>query len=103
MVGKNISEIFLKSINIIRPKLLKQLFDCVSVDEQKVLWKELWDDRAWRFFIRIISLRFTWKYFFGDPGFYKYVPNNFSIENYLNDRFASASENLIFSQSPFIN
>lgn len=94
---KNLARI----INLARPELLLRLFNCKSVEEQKYLWKESWDDVVWRFFIKSISLRFDWKYFFGDPGFYKYVPESFSIENYLNNKFSSAIENILFSESPF--
>jgi len=82
---------------------VKQLFECISVEEQKKLWKEHWDDSFWKSFIKIISARIAWKYFFCDPGFYEYVPNNFSIEKYIKQRFSSASENFLFSQSPFIH
>jgi S-adenosylmethionine-diacylglycerol 3-amino-3-carboxypropyl transferase len=90
-------------IKLIRPNLLNKLFDCTSIEEQNFLWNESWDDSTWRFFIRAISYRVDWKYFFGDPGFYKYVPKYFSIENYLNSKFSSAIENFLFSQSPFVN
>ena len=90
-------------ISVIRPNLLNKLFGCTSIEEQKYLWNESWDDSTWRFFIKSISYRVDWKYFFGDPGFYKYVPKYFSIENYLNEKFTSAIENYLFSQSPFVN
>ena len=90
-------------VNFLRPKLLKQLFECKSIEEQKYFWEKFWDDSVWKIFIKTISARIIWKYFFRDPGFYKYVPPEFSIEKYLRRKLNSASENFLFNESSFAN
>ncbi len=36
-----------------------------------------------------------------DPGFYRHVPNQFSVHSYLSDRLSSAFENILVNESPF--
>jgi len=88
-------------LNLTRKYLSQKLFSCSSVLEQNKLWNNHWDNYYWQTFLRLVSSRIGWKYFLRDPGFYKYVPEEFSIYEYLNKRFNSASENFLFNQSPF--
>ncbi len=93
--------ILARIIRIARPHILKRLFESRTIEEQAAIWKRAWDDRQWRMFIRIVSSRFNWKYVFRDPGFYGFVPDNFSIPDYISERFAYAFENLLFKESAF--
>jgi S-adenosylmethionine-diacylglycerol 3-amino-3-carboxypropyl transferase len=88
-------------VRLARPRILEKLFESRTVEGQANIWKKAWDDREWRFFIRFVSSRFNWKYFFRDPGFYRFVPNNFSIPDYISERFAFAFENILFKESPY--
>ena len=90
-----------RMVSLVRPKLVGKLFSCNDIDEQFKIWHEKWDDRLWRSFLRLISSKIVWKYGLGDPGFYKYVPDNFSIYLYLVNKFNSAFENMVVSKSPF--
>ncbi|NIO16345.1 MAG: DUF3419 family protein [Deltaproteobacteria bacterium] len=90
-----------KLFSHVRPNLRDRLFGCASVDEQRKLWHMEWDDFIWRFFLRCISTRLTWRYGLGDPGFYRHLPDTFSIYRYLNNRFRVASENFLLRESPF--
>jgi len=91
-----------KSLQVIRPKLVKKLFSCDNQMIQKELWQKKWNDREWRIFLSIISQRFVWKYMFADPGFYKYVPDDFSTFRYICQRFDTAVEKIHFKQSAFL-
>jgi S-adenosylmethionine-diacylglycerol 3-amino-3-carboxypropyl transferase len=88
-------------IKIWRPMLLMRLFNCNDVDEQARIWRKKWDNPRWRTFLRCISSKIIWKYIFGDPGFYQYVPPKFSIFTYLVDRFNNGFGNILVRESPF--
>lgn len=86
-----------------RPLMLKRIFDCRNIEEQTYVWNEGWSNAEWRGFIRLLSSRFIWKYFFKDPGFYWFVPPLFSIPDYSLARLAFAFENILFRKSPYAN
>jgi S-adenosylmethionine-diacylglycerol 3-amino-3-carboxypropyl transferase len=90
-----------QAVGLTRNQLRQNLFQSVDVTRQASLWSKKWDDIIWRMFLRLISSRFTWKNFLGDPGFYAYVSAQFSVYNYLWNKFSSASKNILLSQSPF--
>lgn len=85
----------------VRPRLMHRLFQCADVPEQIILWQKKWNDLSWYLFLRVISARFIWRYAFGDPGFYRFVPADFSIYSYLNQKLSAAAANFLFRQSPF--
>jgi S-adenosylmethionine-diacylglycerol 3-amino-3-carboxypropyl transferase len=90
--------LYLKSA---RGRVLSQLFSCTTIEEQQQLWNTEWNNRAWRTFLRSVSIRFVWKYFLRDPGFYLYVPDEYSIYRYLLERLNQASRYILFKVSPF--
>jgi len=95
-------QLLARTIQIIRPKLVKKLFACDNQIIQKELWQKKWNNRVWRIFLNIISQRYVWKYIFGDPGFYRFVPDDFSIFRYLCQRFDTGVEKIHFKQSAFL-
>ncbi|MCL4475208.1 MAG: BtaA family protein, partial [Nitrospirae bacterium] len=82
-------------ISLVRPRLLSRLFGSDGVREQSRIWHERWNNVSWRVFLRLVSSRMFWRHAFGDPGFFLYVQRGFSIYRYLNERFASAVENML--------
>ncbi len=88
---------------LVRPQLHKKLLSCNNIGEQARLWHEELNNAFWRTTLRIISSRIVWKYLFGDPGFYRYVPDKFPIYEYLNKRFTLALENIRLNESAFAN
>ncbi len=88
-------------MSVVRPHLRDKLFSCTSLSDQARIWRHEWNTLLWRLFLRSISSRAVWKYIFGDPGFYRYVPVSFSTYKYLNMRFSSAFENIFVKDSPF--
>ena len=90
-----------KIIRLARPNLLGRLFSSPRTSDQALLWREAWDDGEWKTFLRIVTSRVAWKYVFGDPGFYRYVPDEFSIYRYVQKRFDGAFSNFLARESAF--
>jgi S-adenosylmethionine-diacylglycerol 3-amino-3-carboxypropyl transferase len=88
-------------VGIIRRDLRHQLFNCTCIDDQANLWNKEWNNILWRSFLRLISFRFVWQALLRDPGFYMYVPSEFSIYRYLRDQFSSAMSNILIRKSSF--
>ncbi|MGD0338507.1 MAG: DUF3419 family protein [Bacteroidota bacterium] len=84
-----------------RPQLLARLFSCRDLPEQSKIWREEWNNASWRLFLRTVSHRSVSYKFFGDPGFYRHVPKDFSISTYLEERLTCAFENTLARESPF--
>jgi len=89
-------------VSFVRSNLRDRLFASHNTTEQAKIWRDDWDSFFWRIFLFSVSSRKVWKYVFGDPGFYEHVADDFSISEYLKERFAFASENLLFHNSPFL-
>jgi len=92
-----------KVVGVARPRLRDKLFARKSTPGQAKLWAIKWDNTVWQFFLKLISSRFTWKYLFGDPGFYANVASDFSIYKYLQERFTWGFNHIEAGQSPFLN
>lgn len=90
-------------LKILKRKELEKLFNCKTLEAQRNVWSEEWDTLPWRIFLKTISSKKCWKYLYRDPGFYRYVPKNFSIFRYLNTRFNNGVANVQFNQSPFVS
>jgi len=86
---------------LVRSDLLEALFTEGEIGRQARLWDEAWDSREWRLFLRLVSHRAVWKYAFRDPGFFRYVPEDVSIYEYLQGRFEHAFKNVRLPDSPF--
>ena len=84
-----------------RPKLLSRLFSGKSVSEQEKIWREEWDNRLWRNFLKTIGGKFIWKYILRDPGFYQHVPDDFDISDYLINKFNESARLIDFRKSFF--
>jgi S-adenosylmethionine-diacylglycerol 3-amino-3-carboxypropyl transferase len=86
---------------LVRADLLKAIFSCRTIGRQARLWSEAWDSPEWRMFLRFVSRRAVWKYAFRDPGFYQYVPEDFSIYGYHERKFEHAFKNVLLRESPY--
>ncbi|MFH1941768.1 MAG: DUF3419 family protein [bacterium] len=90
-------------IGLARPRLREKLFCCRCIEEQTDIWIRKWDNLLWRTFLHCISAKWVWELLFGDPGFYRYVPDDFSIYRYLSEKFATVGKNVLLRNSPFAN
>lgn len=53
--------------------------------------------------MRSISSKAVWRYAFGDPGFSKYVRDDFSVSRFLLERFSVSFGTRLLRESPFMN
>jgi S-adenosylmethionine-diacylglycerol 3-amino-3-carboxypropyl transferase len=88
-------------IGLVRKSLLQAIFSSREPGRQARLWSEVWDSAEWRIFLRLVSQRVVWKYIFRDPGFYRYVSEDFSIYDYLENRFEHAFKTVRLRESAF--
>ena len=84
-----------------REKHVIQLLSFSKVQEQKEYWDKHWDNGVWRLFLSMLSNRFLWKYIIREPGI-QYIPDTFSISNYMISRFRHIAEHSLFSGNEFI-
>ncbi len=89
------------AVRFTRPKLLYRLFSVSTISEQESIWREEWDNKLWRIFLKTIGGKLIWKYFLRDPGFYQHVPGDFCISDYLINKFNEAVQSVQFRRSVF--
>ena len=89
-------------IQSFRRNSLARIFSADSLEEQQDLYRRTWDGPLWRSFLRAISTHFIWKNVFGDPGFFQHVPREFSVSDYLINRFDAAFRTRLIRQSAFM-
>lgn len=70
-------------VKIMRRKKIEKLFAFTEIAEQTDFCRQKWNTVAWRKFILFVCCRFFWKYIFRDPGFYRYVPEDFPVGEYI--------------------
>ena len=88
-------------LRLIHPFLIRKIFEYPSLEEQKARLNREWDTPLWRLFLKCSSFRFVWKCFLADPGFYAFVPEDFSINQCLYDSFYNSFSNVKISESAF--
>jgi S-adenosylmethionine-diacylglycerol 3-amino-3-carboxypropyl transferase len=89
-------------LRLTRGSVLRDLFEAADVERQYSLYVNQWDGPFWKGFIRSISPNAVWRYAFGDPGFFRYVPDDFSVPDYLLERFTAAFRTRLLRESPFM-
>jgi S-adenosylmethionine-diacylglycerol 3-amino-3-carboxypropyl transferase len=88
-------------VGIFRGHRLRLLMTAGSIDEQASIWSNLWDDAAWRAFVRIVSARAAWRWWLRDPGFHQFVPKTFCVGSYLLDCLTRSTRQFELSESAF--
>lgn len=68
-----------------RKKLIEQLMNADSLEEQGELWTKKWDNLVWRFYLKVIANQFLWKYVVREPGA-KLIPSSFDVYSYMKAR-----------------
>ena len=80
---------------IVRGSAIRQLFQFGDIKEQRKFVETQWDRWWWRLFFRLIFNPTFSRVFFGDPGFYEFVPRDAKIGGYIFDRLKTfLSDNL---------
>jgi len=90
-------------VRVTRPKVLSRLFEDISIKQQGKIWREDWNDVLWQKFLQIIGAKVFWKFLLKDPGFYKYVPEDFNVPHYLIEQFNQAIHCFHFNKSAFLS
>lgn len=85
----------------IRHRMVDQLFDCEDLDAQQQFWRQRWDNRRWRWFLNAATSRLLVRHILREPGL-QYVPQSLAIGDTLRRRFAQASGNFMFRESPWV-
>lgn len=83
-----------------RRKLAARLLAAPTIEAQHALWRDHWDDRAWRLFLRLLSVRFLWTHVAREPGI-AFVAPDFDISGYVRGRFDHVARHQKLSDSPF--
>lgn len=95
---------FLRSIQKLagsrRRDLAARLLTAATLDAQHGLWRGTWDDRRWRLFLRLLSIRFLWTHVAREPGI-AFVAPDFDIYRYVRARFDHVAKHHLLSESPF--
>lgn len=87
-------------LKLLRPRLTARLFRCETIEDQASLWATQWDRIPWRTYLRVAGHRFVWNHLLQEPGI-RFVPERFSISDYLIDCFNKGARNTLFRCSPF--
>lgn len=83
-----------------RRKMILQLFQSNTIEQQQAIWNNKWDTWIWKAFLILCSRKFIWKYIFQEPGV-KYIPNNFKIYPYMHKCFKALGSNFLLRANPF--
>jgi S-adenosylmethionine-diacylglycerol 3-amino-3-carboxypropyl transferase len=86
---------------LIGEKVISELFNSSSLDEQRILFKTKWDNFKWRMFCRILLSR-TFASILFDKAFYKYLEPKFSFEKYYRSAVMQAVTELPIKENYFI-
>jgi len=65
---------------LVGKKIISELFNASSIEEQRILFKNKWDNFKWRLFCRIFLSRAFASMLF-DKAFYKYLEPSFSLKS----------------------
>jgi S-adenosylmethionine-diacylglycerol 3-amino-3-carboxypropyl transferase len=90
-------------VKIIRGKKIENLFAFTDIAEQTYFCQKKWNTEAWRKFILFVCHRFFWKYIFQDPGFYRYVPEDFPAGEYIYGCLAKTLERYLARENHFFS
>jgi S-adenosylmethionine-diacylglycerol 3-amino-3-carboxypropyl transferase len=88
-------------LNLVRPSLRDRLFDSRDVSEQAEVWHEEARKPFLGMLLQVLSSRSLSRRAFGDPGFYRYVSDDFSVSRYLTERLSNALENILLRESAY--
>lgn len=85
-----------------RSKLIKQLFNADSLQTQKKLFKTQWNGFLWKQFVKILNVRWIWKYLLKEPGIDLIDPELY-IGHYLDQRLEHIVSTQKVNTNPFLN
>jgi len=90
-------------VKIFRRKKIKKLFSFVDIENQRDFCRKEWNTRGWKLFLNLVCRRFFWKFSYGDPGFYQYVPESFPVGDYIFERMSKSLETYLAKENHFFS
>ena len=84
-----------------RGKLIDDLIGASDLEEQGRIWREKWDNRWWKLFLKMATNRPFVRFVLREPGL-ELVPSDVSIAGFLRARFQQASQSFLFRESPWM-
>ena len=86
---------------LIGRKIIGELFNALTVEERKELYRKRWDNFRWRIFCRIFLSR-TFASLFFDKAFYRYLEPSFSFRTYYKSAVKRAVTELPVTKNYFL-
>ena len=86
---------------LIGRKIINELFNASSLEEQRILFQKKWDNFKWKLFCRIFLSRAFASMLF-DKAFYKYLEPSFSFEKYYRSAVRRAVTELSAKENYFL-
>lgn len=93
---------WMKRLAFFRRKTIVKLFASNSLEEQRKIWKEEWDNPTWRMFMKLLCNRFLWEKIVQEPGA-KLIPMDFSMQEYLLEKLDHLANNFLLRENHFAN
>ena len=84
-----------------RRRLVNEILSAKDIATQRSIWSSQWDNGWWRGFLAVTTNRWLVRYVLREPGL-NFVPRDLNISECLRQRFASASGNFLFRESPWV-
>ena len=85
-----------------RTKVVKQLFDAETIEQQKTIFDKKWNGFFWKQFIKLLNIRWIWKVLLKEPGI-DLIDPNLHIGRYLHERLAHVISHQKAKNNPFLN
>lgn len=86
--------------NLSRGRLVTQLLNCHSIDDQRTFWNSKWKNATWNWSLKLLGVRAIWKYVIREPGIDR-VPKSLSISETIKRRFDRAAQNILIRECAF--
>jgi S-adenosylmethionine-diacylglycerol 3-amino-3-carboxypropyl transferase len=86
---------------LVGKKIIDEMFNASSVEEQRILFRKKWDNFRWKLFCRIYLSRAFASMLF-DKAFYKYLEPSFSFEKYYRSAVKRALTELPVKDNYFL-
>jgi S-adenosylmethionine-diacylglycerol 3-amino-3-carboxypropyl transferase len=85
-----------------RANKIKELLNAPTLKVQHKTWITKWDNRGWKWYLKILSNRFLWKYIIQEPGF-QLIPKTFDVYAYMKARLDFMGTQINMSRAHFAN
>ena len=85
-----------------RKKTIDALMTADSLPQQIEIWDRKWDNRTWKFFLKVISNRFLWVNIIREPGA-KLIPKDFDVYGYMRARMAYLASHFDLKTNHYAN